>query len=101
MVVRGEQRAAAHDVVQVLGDGPGDGEAVVGARAAADLVEDHQRAPRRAAQDVRRLAHLDHERALAAREVVARADAREHAIDDADARTARRHVAPHLSEDRR
>ena len=39
---------------------------------------------RRAAQHVRRLLHLDHEGALALGEVVARADAREHAVDDAD-----------------
>ena len=99
VVVRREERAAADDVVQVLGDRPGDGEAVVGARAAADLVEDDQRAPRGVAQDGGGLAHLDHEGALAARQVVARADAREDAVDDADARALRRHVAAHLRED--
>ena len=99
VVVRREERAAADDVVEVLGDGPRDREAVVRARAAADLVEDDERAARRATEDVRRLLHLDHEGALAAREVVARADAREHAIDDADLRAARRHERADLRED--
>ena len=39
VVVRGKQRAAADLVVQVLDDRPGQRNAVVGARAAADLVE--------------------------------------------------------------
>ena len=55
----------------------------------------------RVAQDLRRLAHLDHERRFAARQVVARADAREHAIADADARAARRDEAAHLRLDHR
>src|SRR3712207_7939011 len=42
VVVRREQRAAADDVVQVLGDGPRERHAVVGARAAADLVQDRK-----------------------------------------------------------
>ena len=57
-------------------------EPVEGRGAAADLVEDHEAAGRRRVQDVRRLLHLDHERRLAARDVVGRADAREDAIDD-------------------
>ena len=35
VVVRGEERAAADGVVEVLGHRPGDGQAVVGARARA------------------------------------------------------------------
>ena len=42
VVVGGEEGAAFHLVVEVLGDGPGDGEAVEGGGAAADLVEDDQ-----------------------------------------------------------
>src|SRR2546421_579890 len=45
VVVGGEHRAAADGVVQVLGNRPGDGQAIVGARAASDLVEHDQRAP--------------------------------------------------------
>ena len=44
VVVGGEQGAAADDVVQVLGDRPGERDAVEGAGAAADLVEDDQAA---------------------------------------------------------
>ena len=48
VIVRGEERArtAAFVVVQVFDDGAGDGEAVVGAGAASDLVEDQQTARR-------------------------------------------------------
>jgi hypothetical protein len=51
VVVGREQRAAFPVVVQVLGDGPGDREAVVGARAAADLVEDDEGCGASPAQD--------------------------------------------------
>ncbi len=72
-------------VEQVFGDGLGDGHAVEGARATADLVE-HDQAPRRGrTQDGRRFDHLDHEGAAAGGYVVVGADAREDAIDDADA----------------
>ena len=46
----------------VLGDGPGEAKAVVGARAAAQLVDDDQRALCRSLQNGRRLLHLGHER---------------------------------------
>ena len=65
---------------------PGQRDAVVGAGAAADLVEDHQAARRRVVEDVRRLGHLHHERALAAAQLVAGADAREDAVGQADRR---------------
>ena len=51
VVVRREERARADHVVQVLGDRPRDRQAVEGRRAATDLVEDDERAPRRVAQD--------------------------------------------------
>ena len=85
VVVRGEQRPAADAVVQVLRDGPGQRHAVVGAGAAADLVEDHQAARRGVVQDVGRLGHLHHERALRPAQLVAGADAREDAVGQADA----------------
>ncbi len=84
---------------EVVGDGPGDRDAVVGACAAADLVEDDEGAGRGVVEDVRRLAHLDHECRLAAGEVVAGADAGEELVDDADPRCRRRHVGAHLAED--
>ena len=92
MVVRGEERlrAAARVVVQILHDGAGDGQPVIGAGATPDLVQDHQAARRRVMQDVRRLDHLDHERALPGGEVVLRADAREDAVHQPDARRLRR-----------
>ena len=86
VVVRREERLRlqARAVVQVLDDRARDRHAVVGARAAADLVEDQQRARRRVVQDRARLDHLHHERRLPRRQVVAGADAREDAVDEAD-----------------
>ena len=70
--------------VQVLDAGLGDREAVEGRRAAADLVEDDERARRRLIEDRRRLDHLDHEGRAAAGEVVGGADAGKEPVDDAD-----------------
>ena len=51
MVMRGEQRAAAVDLVQMFDRRPGDGEPVEGRGAAADLVEDDQGAVARLIED--------------------------------------------------
>ena len=66
----------------MLGHRPRQAQAVERRRAAADLVEDDEAAGRRRVQNRRGLLHLDHERRLAARDVVGGADAREDAIDD-------------------
>src|SRR5439155_3808057 len=52
MIVRGEKHAATDLVVQILGNGPSQTYAVVGAGAAADLSEDHQAAVGGGVQDV-------------------------------------------------
>ena len=46
VVMRGEERACADAVVQMLDDGPGEREAVVGGGAAAHLIEQDERALR-------------------------------------------------------
>jgi hypothetical protein len=99
VVVRREERATAHAIHEVLRDGTRDREAVVGRGPSADLVEDHERARGRAADEGGRLGHLDHEGALPAREVVARADARVNPIDQADVGAVRGHVRAELRED--
>ena len=96
MEMRGEQGAAAIDVVEPLDAGLGDGEAVVGRRAAADLVEDDEAALARLVEDRRRLDHFDHEGRAPAREIVGRADAAEQSVDDADRGGLRRHERAHL-----
>lgn len=87
LVMRREERAgAAFGVaVEVLDHGPGDGQAVVGRGAAADLVQDDQGAIGGVVEDVGGLVHLDHEGRVAAGEVVAGADAGEDAVHEADA----------------
>ena len=101
MVVRGEERLRLHlrVLVQVLGHAPRDRDAVERGGAAADLVEHDERARRRVVEDVRRLLHLHEERGASAREVVARADAREHAVERAEAHRGGRHEAARLRHD--
>ena len=102
VVVRGEHRLAADPVVQVLGHRPRDRDAVVGRRAAADLVEQHQAPRPRVVEDGARLAHLHHEGRLAARQVVARAHPGEEPVHRADrcrgGRDERAHLGEHHAE---
>ena len=97
-VVRGKQRVGAIAVRQVPRAGLGQREAIVGRGAAADLVHQHQRLRGGVVEDVAGLAHLDHEGRLAAREVVAGADAGQDAVDRADHRARRRHEAADVRE---
>ena len=102
MIVRGKERLRAdfRGVNQILDHRPGDAQAIERAGASSDLVEDDQRVCRRAAQDVRHLVHLHHERGLAARQVIRRAHAREDAVDNADLRAVRRDKAAHMRHQR-
>ena len=84
--MRREKRSGADLVVQVLDDAPGEAQPIERAGAAANLVQDDQAARRSIVQDVRRLAHLDHESGLSTRQIVAGADAGKNAIHQADAR---------------
>ena len=95
-----EQAAAAALVVDRLDHRPGDGEAVIGRGAAADLVEDDEAARRRLGEDRRGLDHLDHEGRAAAREIVRCADAAEQAVDEAELRALGGHEAAGLGEHR-
>ncbi len=85
--MRCEEGPAAELVVDVLRDRPGQRDSVVGARPAADLVEDHEAAVGGGVENPRRLGHLDHERALAAAELVARPDAGKDPVRDPDRRS--------------
>ncbi len=86
-------------LVQFLADGPGDGESIEGRGAAADLVQQDEAPRRGVVQDAGGLDHLDEEGALAARQVVLRADAGQDAVDETDPGAPRRHERAHLGED--
>src|SRR2546430_2297403 len=82
VIMRGEQglRAMVRRVVQVLGDGPGDRQAVERRRAAANFIKQHERTRRRAVKNRRSLSHLNHERRTSAREIVRGPDPRPDSI---------------------
>ena len=61
VVVGGEQGAAFHDVVQVFGDGPGDGKSIEGGGAAPDFVENDEALLGGIVDDEGGLVHFDHE----------------------------------------
>src|SRR5437773_553402 len=92
------QRAQLWSIVQVLEDRLGDADTVVGAGAAADLIEDEEAAGRRVRENVGGLHHLDHEGRQAARQLVVRADPREDPVAQPDHGTAGRNEAAHLGE---
>ncbi len=97
VIVGGEERAGAGVFLQVLDDGPGDGEAVEGGGAAADFVEQDEACGRGVIEDAGDFAHFDEERGAAAGEIVAGADAREDAIDDGKFGLARGNEASRLA----
>src|ERR1700731_5058467 len=80
--MRGEERARAGVLLQMLDHGPGDGEAVEGSGAAANFVEQDEAGRRGVIEDGGDFAHFDEEGRAATREIVAGADAREDAVDD-------------------
>ncbi|KAG4219322.1 hypothetical protein PC116_g32198 [Phytophthora cactorum] len=82
LVVSDEEGEAAGVLDDVLEDGVGDGGAVVGARAAAELVEDDQGAGGGGAEDARGLGDLDHEGGFAGEEVIAGAHARVYGVGE-------------------
>ena len=80
MVVRSEKRASASVLLQVFDDGPGDGQPVKRRGAASHFIEQHKTRWRGVMQDGSDFAHLDEKRRAAARQIVARADARKNAV---------------------
>src|SRR6184192_1676578 len=100
VVMGGEQRQRAQlwSIVQVLENGLRDADAVVGARAAAHLIENEQAAGRRVRENVGGLHHLDHEGRQAAGQLVVCTDAREDPVAQPDHGTAGRNEAAHLGQ---
>ena len=85
-VVGGEEGERPKPGGKVRAGRPREGEPVVGAGPAADLVEEDKALRRRVVEDVRRLGHLDHERRASSREVVRGADAGVDPVHRADDR---------------
>ena len=73
--MRGKQREGLGFVVQLRGNGTGQGQAVKGGGATANLVHQHQRIGRGGVQNLRRFQHLQHEGGLRVGQVIGRANA--------------------------
>ena len=84
--MRGKQRPAAVDVVQMLQRGPGNRQPVIGGRAAPDFVQNDQRPVIGLVQDRRRFDHFDHEGRPPPRQIIRRADPAEQLADQPDLR---------------
>jgi len=80
VVVRGEKSDAADVGGEVVQHGVGDGQAVVGGRAAPELVEDDERAGGCVGEDFFGLGELEEEGALGGEDVVGGAETRHDAV---------------------
>ena len=98
MVVRGKERTrlGMRMFVDILHDGPGNGDAVVGGSTAPQLVKKHQATGRKVVQDVGRLVHLHHKRRLAHGDVVAGSHTGEYLVHQTDMRAFRRNETADL-----
>ena len=98
-VVMGREEGLAAQpgvVVDMFDDRACDGQAIIGAGAPADLVQDHQRARSGLVQDGGGLDHLHHERGLARGQVVLQSDPGEDPVDQTDGRFRCRNEAADL-----
>ena len=96
MIMGGEECAGCRNIVQVFDNCPRNSQAIVGARAPADFIQDNEAMPRGMVQDGSGFLHLHHERAFAGRNVIFSANARKNAIYHPNARTPGRHKAADL-----
>src|SRR5208282_5338863 len=96
VIMRGEQRASAGVLLQVLDDSPGDGKTVKRRGTTSHFVEKDKTRGSRVMQDGCDFAHLDEKCGAAAREIIAGADAREDAVGDGKLGLASRNEGAHL-----
>ena len=71
-------------LVQVFHNSPGNGNAVVGGGATAQLIEEHQRAGRYIVEDIGGLGHLDHKGGLTQRDIVGGSHTGEYFVHQTD-----------------
>ena len=97
-VVGGKQAKGLGFVVQLGGNGAGQGQAVKGGRAPANLVHQHQRLRRGAVQNLRRLHHLQHEGGLRVGQIIGCANAGVDGVNRPQAAGAGRHIRAHAGQ---
>ena len=100
MIVGGEQRLCADLPDYVFRHCPRQRHAVIGGRPTPQLIKDDEAAVGGILEDIGRLGHLDHERRVTGGQIITRPDAREDAVEQADAGRPRRHERPHLCHQR-
>src|SRR4029077_1193307 len=92
----GEEGAGARVLLEMLDDGPGDGEAVESGGSAADFVEEDEAGGSGMVEDAADFAHFYEESGAATGEIVGGADASEDAIDERELGLTRGNEAAHL-----
>src|SRR5690349_390066 len=96
VIMGGEKRACASVLLEMLDDSPGDGEAIERGSAAAHLVKQDKAGRSGVIKNGGDFAHFDKKRGAAAREIVARANARKYAVGDGKLGLARGNERAHL-----
>src|SRR5437588_1673003 len=100
MVMRGEQRFGPDLIMQMLDDRPCQAQPVERAGAASNFVQNDQAAEGGVVEDVGGLTHLDHERRLTAREIVAGANAGENPVHEVNSSFVSRDKGSGMGEER-
>ena len=96
VIVGGEEGAGASVLLEMLDDGPGDGEAVEGGGAAADFVEEDEAGRGGVIEDGGDFTHFHEKSGTATGEIIAGADAGENAVGKRELGLTRGNVATHL-----
>ena len=99
VIVRGEDCLRAHMTVQVLGDCPRYGDAVIGGRATSYLVQEDKAARRRTVENGADLTHFHQERGLAPPQVVTGTNPREYPVHHTNGGRIRRNERTDLCQD--
>ena len=86
--------------VDILHNGPRNGNAVVRTRATSEFIKKHQTAIGHIVENIRSLAHLHHESGIAGRNIIRSSDARKDLVHDADTSTFSRNKTSDLSHQR-
>ena len=102
VVMGGKERSGMgfRMIMDILHDGPGDADAIIGGSASSQLIKQHQAARRQVVHDICSLRHLHHEGRFTHRDIVAGTNTGENLIHQTNVGTFRRHETTYLRHQR-